>query len=78
MLDQFKQAVIPHLIGIIIILAGWLVSVLSVFFKAGFGVMQVRAMDQNMVFTGWSLFGLVLILIGAYLPDFILAVRNRK
>lgn len=78
MIEQLKKAAIPHLIGILLMLAGWLVSILSVFFKAGFGVMQVRYLDQNMVFTGWSIFGLILILAGAYLPSVVAAIRNRQ
>jgi hypothetical protein len=59
MFDKIGSVIIPNLIGIGLIIIGWYISILNV------GLTRFQA---DVLFTKWTLLGLVLILIGAYLP----------
>jgi hypothetical protein len=57
---MFGKIILPHLIGIALILIGWYISILNV---------GLTRFQTNILFTKWTVMGLVLILIGAYLPE---------
>lgn len=68
MLDKLKGMVIPYLIGLAFILVGWLMSIMYI----GLGAIQT-----NTSITG-KIPGLVLILIGAYIPPIWSKIRGNK
>lgn len=59
MLDKIGSAIIPNVIGIGLMVVGWYISILNV------GLTRFQA---DVLFTKWTLLGLLLIVIGAYLP----------
>ncbi len=59
MLDKIKNFVLPYVIGFAFIFAGWYVSILNV---------GLARFQENVLFTKTTFTGLVLILIGAYIP----------
>jgi hypothetical protein len=67
MLDKIKGLIIPYLIGLVFILAGWLMSILHI----GLSTIQT---DTSI--TG-KIPGLVLILIGAYIPPIWSKIRGK-
>ena len=68
MLENFKHSIIPNFIGICLIFGGWFISILNV---------GLARFEPNILFTKWTLSGLIMILIGAYLPRIWSAVGNR-
>ncbi len=50
---------LPNLIGLILIVLGWYISILNV---------GLTRFQPNVLFTKWTLIGLILIITGAYLP----------
>ena len=69
MLDKIKHVVIPHLFGLFFIILGWYISILNV------GLARFQA---NVLFTQWTFLGLILILVGAYIPDVWTWIRGRR
>ncbi len=57
---MFGKIILPHLIGIGLIVIGWYISILNV---------GLTRFQTNILFTKWTVMGLALILIGAYLPE---------
>lgn len=57
---MFGKIILPHLIGIGLIIIGWYISILNV---------GLTRFQTNILFTKWTVMGLALILIGAYLPE---------
>ena len=53
------HVVIPNLIGLGMILIGWYISILNV---------GLNRFQDDVLFTKWTLFGLILIILGAYTP----------
>ncbi len=60
MLDKLRFSIIPHLIGLCLIVLGWYISILNV---------GLSRFQENVLFTKWTLIGLGLILLGAYMPN---------
>ncbi len=60
MWDKLKNLIIPHFIGFLFIFAGWYVSILNV---------GLARFQENVLFTKTTFTGLVLIVIGAYIPE---------
>ncbi|TGK33363.1 hypothetical protein EHQ12_11205 [Leptospira gomenensis] len=52
--------IIPHIVGFILIAIGWYVSILNV---------GLTRFTENVLISKWTVGGLILILIGAYLPE---------
>ena len=59
-MEKLKKIIIPHLIGFVLILIGWYICILNV----GLDKFSDQALINN-----WTLFGLGLILTGAYIPN---------
>ena len=59
MLEKIKNYIIPHGIGFLFIFAGWYISILNV---------GLARFQDNILFTKTTLIGLILIIIGAYIP----------
>ncbi len=57
---MFGKIILPHLIGTGLIVIGWYISILNV---------GLTRFQTNILFTKWTVMGLALILIGAYLPE---------
>jgi hypothetical protein len=60
MFETLKRNIFPHLIGLLFIFGGWYVSILNV---------GLARFQENVLFTKTTLIGLVLIIIGAYIPN---------
>lgn len=58
-MEKLMTIIIPNLIGLCFMIGGWFISILNV---------GLTRFQPNVLFTKWTLFGLILILIGAYIP----------
>lgn len=58
-MEKLMTIIIPNLIGLCFMVGGWFISILNV---------GLTRFQPNVLFTKWTLFGLVLIIIGAYIP----------
>jgi len=72
MLDKIKGAIIPHLIGFVFMLFGWYISIINVGLNAG-----LTRYGSVELFSKWTTFGFLLILIGAYLPGIYIGIRDK-
>lgn len=59
MWEKLKNLIIPHFIGLLFIFGGWYISILNV---------GLTRFTENVLFTKTTLTGLLLIIIGAYIP----------
>lgn len=66
-MNTILHYIIPHTVGIILIAIGWYVSILNV---------GLTRFTENVLISKWTVGGLVLILIGAYLPEIWIGTRN--
>ncbi|PJZ52177.1 hypothetical protein [Leptospira adleri] len=66
-MNTILHYVIPHTVGIILIAIGWYVSILNV---------GLTRFTENVLISKWTVGGLILILIGAYLPEIWIGTRN--
>ncbi len=69
MLEKIKGAIIPHMIGLILLVSGWFISITYVGF---------RRFEADILFTKTTGLGLLLIIIGAYFPDIYLGIREKR
>ncbi len=67
-MSKIGSAVLPNLVGIGLMVFGWYLSILNV------GLTRFQA---NVLFTKWTLLGLALRLIGAYVPRVWNRIRGR-
>lgn len=70
MFERIKGAIIPHLVGILLMGLGWFISILNV--RLAFSAYQ----PAN-IFTKETGFGLLVILIGAYFADIYIWIRGK-
>jgi len=68
MMDKFLNAIIPHAVGLLLIVMGWYISILNV------GLTRFQA---DVLFTKWTGMGLLMIIIGAYLPSIWIGIRDK-
>ena len=68
MLHNLLSTLIPYSIGLILMVLGWYISILNV------GLARFR---ENVLFTKWTLIGLILIIAGAYIPPIWNKIRGR-
>lgn len=68
MMDNIKSAIIPNIIGLGLIFGGWFLSILNV---------GLARFEKDVLFTKWTLAGLIMIVLGAYLPRIWSAIANR-
>ncbi len=67
-MSKIGSAILPNLVGIGLMIVGWYLSILNV------GLTRFQA---NVLFTKWTLLGLALIIIGAYVPRIWNRIRGR-
>lgn len=68
MLEKLVRRIIPQAIGFGLMIIGWYISIINV------------GLDKFMgatIITKWTVAGLLLILIGAYLPQIWIAILNK-
>jgi hypothetical protein len=68
MFEKIKEAVIPHLVGLGLMVAGWLFSI---------NYVGLNKFQSNVLFTKETGLGLLMIVIGAYLPEIWIGIRNK-
>jgi len=68
MMDKFLNAIIPHAVGLLLIVMGWYISILNV------GLTRFQA---DVLFTKWTGMGLLMIVVGAYLPSIWIGIRDK-
>ena len=59
MLSKTGYNFIVNLLGLVLILAGWYISILNV---------GLNCLQDEKLFTKWTIIGMIFIVIGAYLP----------
>ena len=69
MVAKIKQYFLAHLIGFLFLMAGWMIPIIDT---------GMDRLSGKSVWTGTNLFGLVLIIIGAYLPETWISIVKRK
>lgn len=67
-MERFVRRLIPQALGFFMMLVGWYVSIINVGLDKFMGATIV---------TKWTVGGLVLILIGAYLPQIWILILNK-
>jgi hypothetical protein len=67
MLEKIKGLIIPHIIGLVLMVGGWFISIMNV---------GLTRFQPDILFTKWTLSGLVMIVIGAYLPSIWSKIRG--
>ena len=68
MMEKFLRRALPQGIGFILMIIGWYMSIIDA------GLVKF---SSTSIITTWTLTGLVLILIGAYLPQIWIAILNK-
>ncbi len=68
MLDKILRRLLPQGIGLALMVLGWYISIVNV---------GLDKFSSPTIFTKASAFGLLLILIGAYLPQVWILILNR-
>lgn len=69
-MDKIKTYIVPHLVGFLLIIIGWGIAVIYT------GLDKFASKEG--VFNASTIAGLVLIIIGAYLPEVWIAIANKK
>jgi len=67
MVEKLKEVFIPYFIGLCFIILGWYISILNV---------GLTRFQTNILFTRWTALGLMLIILGAYVPGIYLSIKN--
>ncbi|KAB2879129.1 hypothetical protein F9K33_10560 [bacterium] len=68
MLDKLIRRLLPQVIGLVMMVLGWYVSIVNV---------GLDKLSSPSIFTKASWTGLLMILIGAYLPQLWIAILNK-
>lgn len=68
MFKKITDALIPHLVGLAFMVVGWLFSI---------NYVGLNKFQSNVLFTKETGFGLLLIIIGAYLPEIWIGIRSK-
>ena len=67
MFNKIKNAFFPYLIGLLLMVFGWYLSILNV---------GLTRFQTNVLFTKWTGLGLLMILIGAYFPGIYIGIKS--
>jgi hypothetical protein len=67
MFEKFRKAIVPHIIGILLIILGWLLCIINI---------GIDRFSSKGIFNYVTLSGLLLILLGAYIPEVWIGIRN--
>jgi len=68
MMKTIIDAIIPHSVGLLLIVMGWYISILNV---------GLTRFQSDVLFTKWTGFGLLMIITGAYLPWIWTGIRGK-
>jgi len=68
MLEKLLRRLIPQVIGFLLIIMGWYVSIINV---------GLDKLTSPTVLTKWSFIGLSITLLGAYLPQIWIMILNK-
>jgi len=68
MIKKIIDSIIPHSIGLLLIIIGWYISILNV---------GLTRFQSDVLFTKWTGFGLLMIVVGAYLPWVWTGIRGK-
>ena len=68
-IEKFRKAVVPHLIGLGLMVGGWFISIVDI----GLNKFTANPMMNTVTWTG-----LLMVLIGAYLPEIWIGIRERR
>ena len=68
MFKKFTDALIPHLVGLGLMVVGWLFSI---------NYVGLNKFQSNVLFTKETGLGLLMIVIGAYLPEIWIGIRGK-
>ncbi|EMN02143.1 hypothetical protein [Leptospira noguchii] len=66
-MNTILNYIIPHACGLGLIATGWYISILNV---------GLTRFTENVLITKWTLSGLSMIVVGAYLPEIWIRIRN--
>ena len=67
MFEKFKNAIVPHIIGLLLIILGWLLCIINV---------GIDKFSSKSIFNFVTLSGLILIILGAYIPEVWIGIKN--
>lgn len=67
-MDKFMRRLLPQIIGLVMMILGWYISIVNV---------GLDKLSSPSIFTKTSWTGMLLILIGAYLPQIWIAILNK-
>lgn len=67
MINKIKEAFFPYLLGFLLMVFGWYVSILNV---------GLARFQTDVLFSKWTGLGLLMILLGAYLPGIFLGIKK--
>ena len=69
MRERFTKYLIPHLVGLAFIIIGWMIPIIDT---------GMDRLSGNQIWKGASVSGLVLIIIGAYIPETWISILKKK
>jgi hypothetical protein len=72
MLNKIWDIILPNLIGLGLIIVGWYISILNVGLTT-----RIKSYQEIEYITTWTIVGLVLIIIGAYIPRLWNKIRGK-
>ncbi len=73
MMDKILNVIVPNLIGFCLMVAGWYLSIVDVGIRT-----RIKTYQEIEYVTFLTIVGLVMILVGAYLPRLWSKIRNRQ
>lgn len=77
MWQKIKTYFWAHLIGLLMISGGWLLSIVNVGLDRGVYGINANGIAQRTIFTTPTIIGWILIILGAYFPEIWIAIKNR-
>jgi hypothetical protein len=77
MWQRIKTYTVAHLIGFLMILGGWTLSIVNVGLDRGIYGIMPNGIAQKTLFTPPTIAGLVIIVLGAYFPEIWISIKNR-
>lgn len=69
MLEKIKTYAIAHILGLILLIAGWYIAIIDA---------ALDRFSQKSIISSATIIGLVLIIIGAYLPEVWVSIVKKK
>lgn len=69
MIEKIKYALWPHIVGLFLLAMGWYVSILNASWSK-------CSQGPASIFSVWTFFGLVVVMMGAYIPEVWIGFRK--